>query len=133
MTLIRPRLRHPLYPALAPIPAAEATGLCRAITGTFQELAQARAAGARASQVVFPKQISGGPFLSPSERDILWELFEVPAYVLMLDDRGRVVAYECEAHSGLHLVSRLGETPFAAGIESSLCDCGRPGPRVILG
>src|SRR5258708_38267618 len=96
-------IRHPLYPALAAIPATEATGLCLAITGTFPELAQASAAGARASHVIYPMHASGGPFLSPSERDILWELFQVPIYVLILDLKGRVLAYECEAQSGLHL------------------------------
>src|SRR6266516_1214050 len=125
-------IRHPLYPALAAIPATEATGLCPAITGTFPELAQACAAGVRASHVVFPMHGSGGPFLSASERDALWELFQVPIYVLILDGKGRVVAYECEAQSGLHLASDMEASPVAGSIESSPCDCGRPGPRVML-
>ena len=131
MMLTQLRIRHPLYPALKPIPAAKATGLCLAITGTFQELEQAGAAGVRASRIVFPMHRIEGPSLSSSERDMLWELFQVPAYVLMLDGKGRVVAYECEAHSGLHLINQ--ETrPVDGDIETSLCECGRPGSRVIL-
>jgi len=132
MTLLRPRLRHPLYPALSPVPASEASGLCAAIAGTFPELARARATGARASHVVFPMHRSGGVFLSGAERDTLWELFQVPVYVLLLDARGRVVAYECEAQSGLHLKGRVETAALGGRIESLPCDCGRPGPRLIL-
>jgi hypothetical protein len=132
MTLTRPRIRHPLYPALTPVPATEATGLCPAIAGTFRELAEARAAGARASHVVFPMQDSGGPGLTAAERDTLWELFQVPAYVLLLDHGCRVVAYECEAHDGMHLTDNLQGHAVAGSIESSPCDCGRPGLRLII-
>jgi hypothetical protein len=103
-----------------------------AITGTFPELTQARAAGAQASHVVLPTHAPGGPFLSASERDTLWELFEVPAYVWMLDREGRLIAYECEAYSGLHLANEKEAPAMGGSIDSSPCDCGRPGPRVIL-
>lgn len=133
MRMARARIRHPLFPALSAIPASEASGVCAAIAGTFRELMQGYSAGARATRVVFATAGFTGPFLSDSERDRLWELFEVPAYLLILDPKGRVAAYECEAYEGLHLVDgSIVPSSLAGNSEESPCGCGRPGLRWIL-
>ncbi len=88
------------------------------------------------------------PFLSDSDRDILWEAFQVPAFACLLDGDGRLVGYECEAQDGLHIAticptdtrrmfisnedSILGyRLPLdQTVVESSPCECGRPGQRL---
>ena len=42
-------------------------------------------------------------FLDNAARDEMWQRFGVPVFEQLLDDQGRVVASECEAHAGLHL------------------------------
>ena len=61
------------------------------------------------------------------ERDRLWQIFEVPVYGLLLDQKGKVLAYECEAQNGLHVAATAGEVQY------SPCDCGRPGSRIQKG
>jgi len=50
----------------------------------------------------------------------------VPVFALLLDRDGRLLAYECEAQSGLHVGP---QAPWSAReLESAPCECGRPGP-----
>jgi hypothetical protein len=117
-------LRHPLYPGLAVTRAASARGLHAVLAGSFQELADAAALGARASHAVYVLDTAERPPVSPQQRERLWEWFHVPSYLLVLDSRGRLQAYECEAQQSLHV---SGE---AAGDLTGICACGRPGPRI---
>lgn len=94
--------------------------------------------------------------LSETERDRLWQAFEVPIFEQCLGADGSLLAWECEAHEGLHTVEenailehgsdsgliltsltdhrhpkiRL-VTSFAASLETDACGCGQPGPRLI--
>jgi hypothetical protein len=81
-------------------------------------------------------------------RVVLWQRFGVPVYEL-LTDSSAILAYECENHDGLHVVSgtrftvRKGELVLQTGMETVLrtglkrvldstpCPCGRPGIRVV--
>ena len=75
----------------------------------------------------------GSPFLSESQRDTLWDRFEVPIYALLVD--------AAATWSGTNARRRTGCTfgeEYAAGllpgeVESKLCECGRPGPRLMPG
>jgi hypothetical protein len=94
--------------------------------------------------------------MSQAERDWLWQMFEVPVFEQCLGLDGRLLAWECEAHAGLHLVaenvvaerdagSRLIVTSLTdqrhpairivtritAELESRACPCGVPGLRLI--
>jgi hypothetical protein len=127
----RRRVGHPFYPALKPAPAAETRRHEAALCGDFDELWSAASAGARAGRAVFPLRQASDPFLSERERDALWDLFEVPVYSLLIDRKGAVIACECEAQNGLHIRDpRGGGLPFGR-LETSLCECGRPGPRLM--
>jgi hypothetical protein len=127
---LRSPIRHPFYPGLAATPAAGCEGPCAALSGTFRELIRAADAGARARRMIFALHYPGSPFLSESERDELWQAFQVPVFALLLDHDGRLLAYECEAQSGLHVEPHA---PWSAGVmESAPCECGRPGPRLVL-
>ncbi len=143
---IRFPLRHPLFPALAPTPVRSAKGVCSVLSGNFQELARASASGIRAERAIFTLHNPHHPFLTDYERDLLWQTYQVPVFAMLLDRRGRLAAWECEAQNGMHVggswnleclwVYRL--LSSAAELESVPCECGRPGqrlrpaPRVIV-
>jgi len=126
------RIRHPLYPSLRAAPAGSISSLGhpKAVSGTFQELARAALYRVRPRRAVFVLQREGDPLLTDAQRDELWEKFRVPAYVLVLDSKRKVCAYECEAHQGLHLPRDTGALRIPKGIETAPCGCGRPGPRL---
>jgi hypothetical protein len=87
--------------------------------------------GTRVSRAVFPVRRLGNPFLSESQRDALWEMFQVPIYALLLNARGDVVGWECETQQGLHLRDDYSGGLLSGNVESTLCECGRPGPRLM--
>lgn len=81
-------------------------------------------------------------------RDRLWEQFRVPVYEMYLDGDARLLAYECEAQEGWHilrdvrfvrsgdelLLERGGEvtrTGLNWVIEEAACCCGRPERRLL--
>jgi hypothetical protein len=65
----------------------------------------------------------GSP-LAHRDRDRLWRRFEVPIFEQMIDSAGRVVAWECEGHEGLHLLCPAAKAP-AGEIRDGLCACGK--------
>jgi hypothetical protein len=116
----RARIRHPFFPRLHPTPAAEARGRRMALSGTFWELKQAALDGASARRALFVTNRWNAASLTDGERDCLWELFRVPAYVMLIDGDSLLVGFECEAQSGFHL-------PGKTAKDSPMCECGRPG------
>lgn len=70
--------------------------------------------------------------LSESGRDLLWRVFQAPVFERLLDRNGRVLAIECDAHQGLHV---LLEQPlpegFAAVVDITPCGCGKTTPRLM--
>ena len=119
-------IRHPFYPDLRPTHARAATGRHTVLAGHFEELEQAAARGARATHAIFVLQEEGACPATGRQRDRLWEWFCVPSFVLVLDGAGKVLAYECEAEEGLHVAADAG----LAAPDTSLCPCGRAGPRI---
>jgi hypothetical protein len=93
--------------------------------------------------------------LSSIERDGLWQRHGVPMFEHLVGMDGELLAWECETHRGLHVMednavfeSVQGEllltsltdleqptlqmrTGWSARIETEVCDCGRPGPRLV--
>ena len=116
---------------MKPAPAAAAETVSPALYGAYEELSRAAGAGARVIRAVFPLCRPANPFLTESQRDALWEMFQAPVCALMLDGRGDVVGYECETQEGLHLRADYAAGLPAGEIESKLCECGRPGPRLM--
>ena len=66
--------------------------------------------------------------LRESERDLLWKSFGVPVFEQVLDPQNGLLAMECEAHEGLHLMS---DRPDVA-LDHSPCPCGNHHPRLIV-
>lgn len=93
-----------------------------------------------------------------ADRERFWRVFQVPVFEQRLGFDGRVIAYECEAHHGLHIETqraafeetagsellltsltdlryptlRVG-TRMTARIQHDCCDCGSATARVIAG
>ncbi len=78
---------------------------------------------------------AGDDLLSVEQRRQLWRAFRVPVFEQIIGANGALLAAECEAHAGLHIVSRELESPKleAPGwsIESGPCGCGRNTPRIV--
>src|SRR6185369_9281330 len=95
---IRFALRHPFFPDWPATPTRLAKGHCAALSGNVQELMGVNRFDVRPSRAVFALHYPESQFLTPADRDTLWEMFQVPVYGLLLDGEGRLVGYECEAH-----------------------------------
>src|SRR6266542_1700196 len=87
------------------------TRTARAIAGTvpvLRSLAEAVESGVAArpalemAVVAFTGTCHGE--LSALERDLFWRVFQVPVFEQLLAPDGRVIAMECDAHDGLHLL-----------------------------
>ncbi len=70
-----------------------------------------------------------GRRLSDLDRDRLWRAFHVPVFEQVVGKAGELLAFECEAHDGLHVESpRL---PLKGEIVcTEPCACGRETPRI---
>lgn len=92
----------------------------------FGRLPHAVEAGLRMPLVLFSFPDTG--LLTKSPRDWLWQRFGLPVYEQLRDRGGRLLAFECAAHQGLHIV-------LPSGIECATtdepCYCGRTGARYL--
>ena len=67
--------------------------------------------------------------LSAADRELFWRAFGVPVFEQYLDRKGRLLATECDAHSGLHVVRGCEEFR----LERETCACGDLSPRLSRG
>lgn len=72
---------------------------------------------------------AGNPGISPSDRESLWKAFGVPVFEQYLSPRNKLLATECDAHSGLHVIASC--DGFA--LEHDVCPCGNRAPRLTRG
>lgn len=94
--------------------------------------------------------------LREEDRERFWRVFQVPLFEQRLGFDGRVIAYECEAHNGMHILPeraafeeaansellltsltdlrhptlRVG-TRMSGKIQHECCDCGNVSPRLV--
>jgi hypothetical protein len=106
-------------PAFAPQAMAGTLPLIESLIGSV-ELTHAL--------IVFRDELD--PRLTDAERDRLWLAFHVPVFEQIIAADGTLLAAECEAHDGLHIVSPLLDLANHT-IDASLCACGQSGARVI--
>jgi len=69
---------------------------------------------------------AGGPVVSLGDRDLLWNAFGVPVFEQYLSPRNKLLASECDAHSGLHVITGCEGLP----LNHELCPCGNRAPRL---
>ena len=69
--------------------------------------------------------------LTALERDLFWRVFQVPVFEQLVSPEGRILAMECDAHEGLHVLDP--KTPlqgYRDFLETTPCGCGNPHPRL---
>jgi hypothetical protein len=67
--------------------------------------------------------------LSARERESFWNAFEVPVFEQYLGPNSELLATECDAHAGLHVVDGYEDLD----LEHDVCACGNPAPRLTRG
>jgi hypothetical protein len=67
--------------------------------------------------------------LSARERESFWKAFEVPVFEQYLGLNSELLATECDAHAGLHIVSGYEDLD----LEHDVCACGNQAPRLTRG
>ena len=80
-------------------------------------------------QAVVVFTYADGPTILPPDRESLWQAFGVPVFEQFLSPTNALLATECDAHSGLHVVS--GCEGFT--LDHEICPCGNPAPRLSRG
>lgn len=70
------------------------------------------------------------PQLSDDERDQLWHSYSVPVFEQVLDKGGNLLAWECEAHDGLHLANGAALPP-GFRVDTSVCACQAATRRIV--
>ncbi len=68
--------------------------------------------------------------VTAEERELLWDAFGLPVFEQVLDAANHLLAYECEAHDGLHVL-RAGLRLSGCFPADSECGCGDPSPRLL--
>jgi hypothetical protein len=105
-----------------------------AVAGTFEQLrALSGADAASLTHAVIVLWRPGQLRLSEEDREQLWAAFRVPIFEQVIGKSGKLLAAECEAHDGLHVVSPFsdaGKESPADSLDDSPCPCGRKTPRI---
>ena len=127
-----------LTPDLALRQIRRRVGKCRVLAATvplLRSLAEAVESGSvtlppvEAAIVAFTGICHGE--LTALERDLFWRVFQVPVFEQFLSPDGRVLAMECDAHDGLHLLDPNAPLPgFRAFLDTAPCGCGNSHPRL---
>ncbi len=71
------------------------------------------------------------PRMTDADREGLWWAFRVPVFEQVIGKFGKLLAAECEAHDGLHVVSPA-LSLHEESLDDSLCPCGRKSPRIAV-
>ncbi len=80
-------------------------------------------------QAVVVFTYAASPGIPTPDRECFWRAFGVPVFEQYLSPKNRLLATECDAHSGLHVVSGCEAFP----LEHDPCPCGNPAPRLTRG
>jgi len=80
-------------------------------------------------QAVIVFTYASAPGISSPDRETFWRAFGVPVFEQYLSPANKLLATECDAHEGLHVVSGCEGFP----LEYDICPCGNPAPRVTRG
>jgi hypothetical protein len=99
------------------------------VAGPIEQLRRLLTSKVHLEHAVIVLTYPGGPGLSQADRELLWRALGVPVFEQYLDRKNRLLAMECDAHSGMHVVSGCS----ALGIEPDACACGNRAPRLSLG
>ena len=161
-TRVGPHLPYLPGPQVVSLDEAQRLTQCQAIAASAEDLLALTRVLQRSGgpvpvveNAIFPSTSLTGGTLTPEDRDRLWRVFRVPAFEQLLGIDGQVIAAECVAHEGLHLVgdhhgveivdervvvTSLVEvrhpilrvaTDVSAELRRGICGCGRTEPRLL--
>jgi hypothetical protein len=143
-----PRTHYPSYdpalriavltPDLSPGQIQRRMSKCRVIAAAAPQL-RALAEAVEAGSLTLPRVDAAviaftGIYhgeLTALERDLFWRVFQVPVFEQFLSPDGRILAMECDAHDGLHLLDLEAPLPgYRAFLNNTPCGCGNSQPRL---
>lgn len=101
----------------------------QSIAAPLEQLHRLAAQGLRLEHAVIAFTYGGEEGLSSADRESFWRAFGVPVFEQYLDAHNRLLAMECDAHSGLHVVAGCGDLH----LEHEPCACGNRSPRISRG
>lgn len=96
------------------------------IAGTPEQLRALARQGVRVEHSVVAFSYDGQAGLNAADRNLFWKAFGVPVFEQLLTSGNELIAMECDAHDGMHLVGNFEN--LKAG--KSVCPCGNPAPRL---
>ena len=96
------------------------------IAGPPDQLRRIARQGLRPQHSVVVLTYDGQEGLTSADRELFWKAFGVPVFEQLLSSGNELIAMECDAHDGLHLVGDFQD--LEAG--RSTCPCGNPAPRM---
>ena len=99
------------------------------IAGPLEQLLEVARAGWRVEHSLVVFTFPGELGLSASDRESFWKAFEVPVFEQYLGPKSQLLATECDAHSGLHVVNGYDDLD----LEHEVCACGNRAPRLTRG
>ena len=111
-----------------------AEGWCReaeafrpaSLAGPVERLRRVARLGVRLTHAVVVFTYDGQDGVSDADRKLFWDAFGVPVFEQCLGAGNEVLAMECDAHAGVHMVGDFGRL---RGDRNS-CACGNPAPRL---
>jgi hypothetical protein len=99
------------------------------IAAPYEELLRISTLGVKLQHSVIALTRDGDPGLSYDDRDLLWRALGVPVFEQRLGPRNELLAMECDAHAGLHVVNGFSTDR----LEREVCACGSRIPRLPRG
>lgn len=101
----------------------------QSIAASLVELRRLAAQGLRLEHAVIAFTYAGEEGLGSADRELFWRGFGVPVFEQLLDPGNRLLAMECDAHSGLHVLRSCEDLR----LEREPCACGNRSPRISRG
>ena len=95
------------------------------IAGPTEQLRRLTKQHLRLGHAVVAFTYEGHAGLSEDDRDLFWDSFGVPVFEQRLGPGNELLAMECEAHAGLHVMGDYDD----AHLDRNSCVCGNPAPR----
>lgn len=96
------------------------------IAGPVEQLRRLTNLDLRLRHAVIVFTCGGEAGLSDDDRDLFWDAFGVPVFEQYLGRANALLAVECDAHTGLHLVGDFESLKR----DRNACACGSPNPRL---
>jgi hypothetical protein len=99
------------------------------VAGPLEQVLRVARSGWRVEHSIVVFTYPGEPGLSARQRESFWKAFEVPVFEQYLAYNRELLATECDAHAGLHVVNGYHDPD----LEHDVCACGNRSPRLIRG